>query len=431
MAFGLVPALEAARVDLSAVLRERGCAGGRGRRRWARGLVVAQIALALLLLVSAGLTLRSVMKAREIDPGFDPAGVVVATFAPHLQGYTSEREENFFRELLRQTRASNAVSSAAFASHLPLTIEMVQETVSRHDGGSEPDPDGWPVDSARVGTGYFETMRIPLLRGRTFTDRDDERSRCVVLVNQVLAERLETRGNVLGGSLRVEGLAKACTVVGIVATGKYRTLGESPRPFLYKALAQNRERPAGKAVTVQTGTRTLIIRTNKDPRRAIDSTRTLVRRLDERMAITRLTTLEEATSAALILPRFAAVTFGLFGMVGLLLAAIGVYGVMAYAASRRAHEMGIRVALGARRWDILRTMFLEGMTLSAAGLVLGWFGAMALTPLLGFMLYGVKPNDFSTYVSTSIFLMLVAALAVCLPARRASTVEPADVLRYD
>ncbi len=431
LAFGLAPALESARVDLATALRERGGSGSRRRRLWSRSLVVAQIAASLLLLVCSGLTLRSMASAHGIHPGFDRSGVVVATFAPHLQGYARARAEGFYRELVGRVRDVNGVTSAAFASHLPLTIEMRIETVAADVSSNELAEDEWEVDAASVGPGYFETMGIPLLQGRGFKDRDIEHSTCVAVVNRAFADRLFGGGDAIGKGLRVLGIGRTCAIVGVVGTGKYRTLGEPPRPFLYRALAQNRDEPVWKTGTVRSGTRTLIVRTSGDPGHAITSIRTTARELDERIAISRLTTIEEAMSTAIALPRFAAMAFGLFGVLGLLLAAIGIYGVMAYTVSQRKREMGIRMAMGARQRDILRIILLEGLALSVSGLALGWIVAMAVTPLLDFMLYGVDANDFATYVSVAILLTFVAGLAVYFPARRASRAEPSDVLRYE
>ncbi len=431
LTFGLAPALEAARLDLVTVLRERGGSGSPRRRWWSRGLVVTQVAGSFLLLVCSGLTLRSMASAHRIDPGFDRSGVVVATFAPHLQGYTRDRAEDFYDNLLRRVCDLNSVTSAAFTSHLPLTIEMHVEGIAADERLNEASEDEWEVDAARVGPGYFETMGIPLLQGRDFTVEDNERSACVAVVNGALAERLSSSGEAIGRRLRVLRTGHPCAVVGIVETGKYRTLGEPQRPFLYRALAQDREAPIGKAVTIQTGTRTLVVRTKGDPAGAMTSIRTMARELDERIAISRLTTLEEATSTTLVLPRIAAMAFGLFGVLGLVLAAIGVYGVMAHTVSHRKREMGIRIAMGARESEILRMILLDGFRLSVTGLIVGWIVTVAITPLLGFMLYGVDANDVASYASVTIFLAFVAGVAAYVPARRASVAEPSEVLRYE
>jgi predicted permease len=429
LAFGMAPAVEAARLNLAAVLR--GNSGSSKWRSWGRGLVVAQVAASLLLLICSGLTLRSVANAHRIDPGFDRSRVVVATFAPRLQGYPKARAENFYDELLRRARDSSTVTSVAFASHLPLTIEMHTLTVAANDQTDELADNGWEVDAARVGPGYFETMGIPLLQGRGFTDEDDPQSACVLVVNHAFALRLSRSGETLGHPVQVQGIDRSCAIVGIVGTGKYRTLGEPPRPFVYRALAQDNDTPIGRAVTIRSGTRTLVARTSGDPAVAMTTIREMARGLDERIAISRLTTLEEATSTALVLPRFSAMAFGVFGGLGLVLAAIGVYSVMAYTVSRRSREIGIRMAMGARQQNILRKILLDGLALAAMGLALGWILAMIVAPFLGFMLYGVEAHDTATFASVAIFLAIIAGFAVYIPARRASVAEPADILRHE
>ena len=239
LAFGLAPALTAARGDLAGMLRAGASAGSPGQRRLGGLLVVAQVGLSLVLLVYAGLAARSLANAHRVDPGFAPSGVVVATFAPRLQGFSRAETDEVTARLVEKVRSLPGIESAGLASHLPLTVEVRFDRVAAL--ASEAPFDTWPaVDSALVGPGYFETLRIPLLTGRSFTELDREGADPVAVVNQSLASRLWPGGAALGQRLHVAGDEAAYEVVGVVRDGKYRTLGEAPRPFLWRALAPDR-----------------------------------------------------------------------------------------------------------------------------------------------------------------------------------------------
>ncbi len=262
----------------------------------------------------------------------------------------------------------------------------------------------------------------------------------VAVVNETLAELLwpasasdsEAPGQqALGRRLRAAGVEGTWEVVGVVGTGKYRTLGEAPRPFLYRALAQNRWRPGGAAGVIHTGLETLVARVEGEPSAALAAIRLRVRSLDENLALSRLATLEAALGPTLWLPRMGALLFGLFGAVGLALAAAGIYGVMACTASRRILEIGIRLALGARRRDVVLLIGRRALTLTALGLILGLTGAAAAAGGLRAMLYGVGTVDVLTFAAVSLLLAAVALLAGYLPARRAARADPAKALRCD
>jgi len=429
LTFATAPALEATRVNLASTLRQSGDAG-RGKRTVRRVLLTSQVALSLLLLVCAGLAQRSMANAQRIHPGFDPQGVVVASFAPGLQGYDQQQVEGFYRDLLSQVRALPDTVAAGLASHLPLTVEVAYERASPSDAGTPLEE--WPnVDTSFVGPGYFEAMGIPIVRGRPFLDRDTATAPLVAVVNESLAEGFWPRSQALGQRLRIAGADGEREIVGIVPDGKYRLLGEPPRAFVFQAFGQWLGRRRGHAGEIQLGFQTLVVRTRGAPSVDLAAIRRTARQLDEDLAITRQTTLAEATSLPLLLPRAAAALFTIVGAVGLLLVAVGIAGVASYSASRRHHEIGIRLALGARRRDIERLLMGEGLAVTAIGVGLGLLLAATTTRALSVMLYGVHPVDPPTYLGAAFFVAVVAAAASYVPARRASGSDPQDTLRHE
>ncbi|MEE8525435.1 MAG: ABC transporter permease [Thermoanaerobaculia bacterium] len=431
LAFGLAPALEASRTDLAILLRTGAAVAG-GSRHGLRGLLtIAQVAISLILLICAGLAVRSLRNAGHIDPGFDPRNVVVATVAPQLQGNDRTRTDDFYQRLVTAARALPGVESAALASHLPLSMEIHFDSVAADEQREMPE-DEWPrVDSARVGPGYFAALRIPLAHGRELSDRDRAEAPRVAIVNETLAERLWPGATAVGKRLRVAGVESPVEIVGVARDGKYRTLGEPQQPFLYLAIDQDRWRRSGHAGEISTASETLVVRVRSDTGAASTAIRQLARELDEKVAIARLTTLEEALAPALWLPRMAAGLFSVFGVLGLILAATGIYGLISYSVSRRAREIGVRMALGARRRDVSALMVRDGLRLTAIGLAVGLAGATAVSRALESWLYGIPAIDFPTFVGVPLLLILVAAFASLLPARRASRTDPMTVLRAE
>lgn len=422
VAFGLAPAFDATRTNLSSALGEesRGSSAGVSKRRLRDALVVAQVALSLVLLICSGLAVRSMRNAHLIDPGFDPRGLVVAGLGPEKQGYSQEQAKELFRRLEERLRARPDVGAVGFASHLPLTLNISASGVAPEGRDSVPQEE-WPVsDTATVGPDYLATMGIPLLRGRSFSEWDDAESPPVAVVNEALAALLWPGEEAVGRRLRIEDREEYLEVVGVARNGKYRTLGEEPRPFLYRALAQD-----------WIPSQVMVVRSRGDRGEALAAIRALVRELDANLAIGQLRTIEDATASALVLPRAGAAVFGLFGGIGLLLAMVGIYGVVSYLVSQRTHEIGIRMAMGAKRRDILRLMIGQGMWLTLTGVALGLLAAMAATRALAVILYGISATDVATFAGVSLFLTLVALVATVIPARRASRLDPLAALRVE
>lgn len=430
LAFGLAPALTAARGDLAGMLRGGASAGSRSQRRLGGLLVVAQVALSLVLLVDAGLAARSLANAHRVDPGFDPSGVVVATFAPRLQGYSRVETEDFFARLTEKVGSLPGIESVALASHLPLTVEIRFDRFAAVP--DEPSAGAWPaVDSALASPGYFETLRIPVLRGRGFEDGDREGAPLVMVVNQSFAARFWPQGEALGQRLRMAEGGATYEVVGVVRDGKYRTLGEAPRPFLWRALDQGRWSDLGDSGEITTGSEALVTRTHGEAQAALGGVRRAIHEVDTQVALARLETLEDTLGLTLFLPRMAAVLFSVLGFIGLGLAALGIYGLMLYTAGQRRREIGVRMAVGADRGDILRLVLRQAMGLALAGIGAGLAMALATGRALGALLYGISPTDAPTLAAVALLVAAVALLASLLPARRAAGSSPLEALRGD
>ena len=412
-----LPALRATRPAYASALRNRSGLGTLGRA--GRLLVVAQVALSVTLLAGASLLLRSLANAHEVDPGFEVEGVAVLQTDPGLRGASPERAAAMYARLQEEAAALPGVESIAYASHLPLSFELRTTEVAADAAASAEEP--WPeVDAARVGPGYFALLRMPLLRGRDFTAADRGEAGPVAIVNQTFVARFLGDRPALGHLLRVgRGEPETVRIVGVVADGKYRTLGEDPRPFLYQPLAQSGE------------TSWTLLARARDPAATLERLRGALREIDEEVPVRALRTLEDATSAALLLPRAGATLFGLTGLLGLTLAAAGVYGLVAQLAAQRLPEFGVRLALGASRGELFRLVVWEGTKLALVGAAAGVGLALLAAPALRGVLLGVSPLDPLTFGTVPALLLLVVVLASALPARRAARTDPRHVLSGD
>ena len=414
--FGLVPALQATRPSLVPALKGEAAAGG-SRSRMSRPLVVAQMALSLILLVCSGLFLRNLRAATSIDKGFDSNNLLVAGLDPGLQGYDRARAEELYRRLLARLREMPGVRAAALAEEVVLGLGQQDRGVQIP--GYTPAPnERMSIDYNIVSPDYFATMGIRLLRGREFTTRDDSTAEGALIVNQRFAERFWPGQEALGKRVRVSG--RDYTIVGLAPTGKYHSLGEAPLEFMYLPLAQ-----AWKASL------TINVRTVGDPAAFAPRLRTEIAALDPDLPLTDLRTMNNFLGVALFPARIVGAVLGVFGLLGLVLAAVGMYGVMAYAVSQRTREIGIRMAIGAARREVIGLVMSQGLWLVAIGAAIGLAGALGASRLLRGVLYGSALVDPVTFIAVPAILIGVAMLAIWIPARRAASVDPMRALRSD
>jgi len=437
--FGIAPALQASNPDLVNALKDEAMMlPGKGSRRHfslRNLLVVAQVALSLVLLIGAGLFLRSLQHAQQIDPGFNPENALVMRLNTNLLRYTKPQGQEFYRQVIERIEALPGVQSATLTSAPPLNGSRHQTSVvvEGQEGGDSSSATssagaGAIAESRRnttltssIGLRYFETLQIPLLRGREFTTQDREGAPGVAVVNETFVKRYLAGQDPIGKRIRLSGAKDPwLEVVGLARDSKYLTLGEAPAPFVYQPIAQRYESGVS-----------LIMHTKTDPTNFLAPVRREVQAIEKNLPITDIRPMTELLGNSLYAARMGAGLLGVFGLLALLLAAVGLYGVMAYSVTRRTREIGIRMALGAQKSDVLRLVLYEGMALVGVGILLGLLGAFALTRLLASFLYGVSTTDPSTFISIAVFLAAVALLASFIPARRASKVDPMIALRYE
>jgi predicted permease len=410
LTFGLAPALQAARRDVASRLRDDSAGAGQRRTLMSRTLIVGQLALSLVLLVAAGLFIRALNHGARIDPGFEIAGVTTAAIEPEAWGYEEAKARSFYATLRERVSGLPGVVTVSYTGRLPLMMGSSPDAIAVGDAEIA-------VHTASVDVDYFAALRLPLLQGRPFLRTDDGRAERVAVVNETLARKLWPDGAV-GRTFRFRDAQT--TIVGIARDAKYATLDESPASFVYFPLAQ-RWQP----------NQVLLVRTAGDPAQFGPGIQGAMLSIDAALPRPRVTTLRQATGIVLLPQRAAAIVTGALGGVGLLLAAVGLYGIMAFAAGRRTREIGIRMALGARRSTVLRMMVAEGLRLAGVGILFGLALAAAATSLIAGRLFNVNPLDPATFFATSTVFVLVALIATYLPARRAVSVDPLWALRAE
>ncbi len=423
--FGLAPAWQSSNTSVFPVLKEDSAPAlrGIGRRITLRNsLVVAQMALSLLVLICGGLFIKSFRNAQSMDPGFVTSGVMLASINPQFVGYTDEQTKNFFKQIVERAATLPGVKSASLTRLMPLgdssnshgPILKEGETLAR---GSE----GLNVRNSTVSPGYFKTLEIPIIDGRDFDERDEQGKQRVVIVNQKMAEVIWPGESAIGKRLFIgTDSREPIEVIGVVKTGKYQSIAEEPRPFYYYPMAQRRP-----------GRMTLLLRTDQDPRSLVGGLRREVESLDRRMPLFDVKTMTQHMSYAFWGPKMAATLSLAFGLVALVLSAVGLYSVMAYVVSQRTREVGIRIALGAQRGDVLKLIASQGMRLALVGLAIGLALSLVLSRVLSTMLIGISAYDVTPFVVVPLLLAIVALIACLVPARRATKVDPLVALRYE
>jgi predicted permease len=423
--FGLAPALQSTRPNLLHALKDTSAQGGAGRTRLRSVLVVAQIAISLVVLIAAGLVVRTLQQLQTMNPGFEPQNALTMSFDLSLQGYDEPRGQQFYHQLAERVRALPGVKSAAVSSYIPLSLNynsrniyVEGEPVER--GGNAP-----TAMNAAVGPRYFETMATPIVSGREFTEQDVEKLEQVVIVNEAFVRRLmpavKSPAEAIGKRISWgEEKGPFMRIVGVARDGKYFNIAEDPRTFVWRPLTQ--DYISGGAI---------MVRTTGNPESMFAAVRGEVQALDPNLPLFDVKTLTEHMRLALFPAKIAAMVLGVFGLVALLLSAIGIYGITSYAVSQRTHEIGIRMALGAQLGDVLRLVLNHGLKLTLIGAAIGLIGAYMATRAITAVLYGVSATDPLTFVSVSLLLITVALVACYVPARRATKVDPLVALRNE
>ncbi len=421
--FGLTPAVRAARVDLNSSLKEstRGGSSIAANSGFRSALVVAEVALSMILLVGAGLMLRSLHRLASVPPGFDPERAVTMSLS-FGGGRTNVQNAAFVENVLDRVRALPEVRAAGSVHFLPLS-GLGAATGFWVDGLPVPKPGDLPVTGVSViSSGYFAAMATPLEKGRTFDSRDRATSPLVVIVNRALATQYLGGENPIGKRLHIQWGRPEATyeIVGVVGDIRFEGLDKAAKPavFLY-----HQQEPMGFA--------NLVVRTGSDPKRIELSAQQQVHAVDPNVPVSEVRTLDYYVSASLAAPRFHSVLLTAFAVLALTLAAIGIFGVMSYTVLQRTQEIGVRVALGAKQWDVVGMVLRQGMSMVCAGIAVGVVGALALTRLLTTFLFGIAPNDPSTFLGIAILLAAVSGAAMLIPARRAARVDPVVALRNE
>jgi predicted permease len=420
---GLLPALRASRVEIGAVLKDEGtsASGSLHRSRAQQTFVVGQVAVSLLLLIVAGLLLRSLRASTSFDPGFRTDNLLLAQLDLKPLHYSEPQGHNFYLQLTERLKALPGVTGATFATVVPLGLDSESNGFiipgQRPANGDK----AFSIANTVVGPDYFNTMGIALVRGRGFEARDHAAGAPpVIVINETMARQFWPGGDAVGQFIQVGGTDVRPQIIGIARDIKYYALDERPLPYLYRSFAQNYE----PSLTIH-------VRTTGDPQAFYKAVRHEVAALDPNVAVDELTTFAALRRAPLFASRAMAAISSLFGLLALVLTAVGLYGVMSYAVSQRTREIGIRIALGARGADILKMIVGRGLLLALVGIGLGLAAAFALTRMLASRLFGVTATDPLTFILVPLLLALVALLACYIPARRATKVDPMIALRYE
>ncbi len=433
VAFGLAPALQATRPNLVPSLKDEGGAIRSYRRFGLRNaLVVAQVSVSLVLLTAAGLFVRSLQRAQDIDPGFERQRAIILTPATFLAGRNADERRTLTETLRQRLAAIPGIESVALADRVPLGAQVRTTAIVVDDQQPDADGRGTEVDYTINDVGYFSVLSIPIVRGRDFTAQDDKSAPNVAIVSQAFAARFWPGTDPVGRRIRfATGLGRdpkgdesakpigPMTVIGVARDTKVRTLGEDPRPYFYRPWRQTDESMA------------FVLKTAGDPAALIETVRRTVVSVDADLPILSLNTMAQHLSLMLTPPRLAAGMLGIFGVFAVLLASMGLYAVVAFSVARRTKEVGIRMALGATRSQVIALVVREGMALIAVGIVFGLLLAAAIAQPLGAYLYGLDRFDPVTFTLVAIVMAATALVANYLPARRAVRIDPVIAIRYE
>ncbi|HKG78457.1 MAG TPA: FtsX-like permease family protein, partial [Pyrinomonadaceae bacterium] len=421
LVFGLAPAFRTMKLDLIDSLKDgaRGAGENTLRNRTRSLLVVFESAVAVILLIGAGLLIRSLIELQQVNPGFDSNNVLTLRVDLARKKYdTPEKAANFFQEL--ETRIGNlpGVEAVGFVTELPLSGQL-NDLPFTVEGRPPVSPDQqFDMDFRRVNQQYFSALHIPLLRGRNFTEQEVRQSDKVLVVSQQLVDTVFPNEEPLGKRLISAMGNQAFEIIGVVGDIRHQSLGNQPFPAMYMP-------------TWQTGGTNLVIRTQNDPLSLVSGVRQEVQAIDRDQPIGAIKTMKDWVASSVAAPRYRTMLLALFAALAMILAATGIYGVMSYSVAQRTHEIGVRMALGARQVDVLKLVVGQGMLLALIGVVLGVGGAFALTRVMSSLLFGVTAKDPITFAAVAVLLIAVAFIACFVPARRATKVDPLVALRYE
>ncbi len=428
IAFGLLPALQATRLDPQHALKEGGtkASESRRRRRVRNLLVMAEIALAQVLLVGAGLLIVSFVRLQAVDPGFNPKHLLTARVALSGTNYADNAQKTrFYDQVLARTQALPGVRAAGLVMSLPLSGATINRGFTIEGRPAPKADENISIDYQLISPGYFSAMEIPLLGGRPFTATDGARAPRVVIINELMARKYFSGANPLGQRLAFGDASKPeswRTIVGIVANNRDESIDAPPFPAAYVPYQQNLEPWARMAI---------VLRTGADAAGLAGALRKEIAAVDPNLPVSNVETMEQLLADGVTRPRFVMLLLGVLAVVALTLAAIGIYGLISYSITERTHEIGIRLALGAQRRDIFKQIIGQGLVLALGGVGVGLAAAFALTRVLAKLLFGVTASDPLTFVGVALLLTMIALVASYVPARRATRVDPMLALRYE
>jgi predicted permease len=422
--FGLAPALQFSFLDLVSGLKGKlDARAGRFRRLTLRNVLITfQVALSLILLIGATLFLRSLQKAQQVDLGLDPENVSLASVDLGLQGYDEAKGKTFYTELLQRVKAVPGVRSVSLARMVPFGSERMSKSIVI-DGQSPATSNGGSVQIAAnvVSPHYFETLGIRLLRGRDFNEHDAENSPRVAVINETMARRFWPGQDAIGKSFRLAaGNSSNVEVIGIVQDGKYRSLQETPRPFMYFPLRQDYQSQI-----------TMHVRSAGQASGVLAAVKQQVQALDSNLPVYDVKTMREHLAVLVSQSQMGATLLSLFGLLALLLAAGGIYALTSFHVAKRVREIGIRIALGAHRGNVLKLIIMETIVLALAGIALGTVAAFALSRVISSLLFGISPTDPGTFIIIPLFLLGVTLLSSYIPAWKATKIDPVIALRTE